>query len=171
MRRLRGEEFARRQNFHRKKLPHLTRRARIAAIIRPSRVRTTMARGLLLAQQHPRNAPMQIPSASSYFGPTSSKATSSTSAAGATNAEPVSGKSKLASKGNDVVQQFLDYAKMDPIQRMRAGILKSMGLTEDDLKNMSPEQQKAVEQKIEQLIQEQLKKNAGKTGQVVDVSA
>jgi hypothetical protein len=111
---------------------------------------------------------MQIPSSSSYFGPTSSKATSSTSAAAT---ESISGKSKLASKGSDVVQQFLDYANMDPIQRMRAGILKSMGLTEDDLKNMSPEQQKAVEQKIEQLIQEQLKKNAGKTGQVVDVSA
>ena len=112
---------------------------------------------------------MQISSSSSFFAPTSSKAASSTSAAA--NAEPISGKSKLAAKGNDVVQQFLDYANMDPIQRMRANILKSMGLTEDDLKNMSPEQQKAVEQKIEQLIQEQLKKNAGKTGQVVDVSA
>jgi hypothetical protein len=127
-----------------------------------------MARALLLAQQLPRNAPMQIPSSSSYFGSTSPKATSSTSAAAT---ESISGKSKLASKGSDVVQQFLDYANMDPIQRMRAGILKSMGLTEDDLKNMSPEQQKAVEQKVEQLIQEQLKKNAGKTGQVVDVSA
>jgi hypothetical protein len=112
---------------------------------------------------------MQISSSSSFFAPTSSKAASSTSAAA--NAEPIPGKSKLAAKGNDVVQQFLDYANMDPIQRMRANILKSMGLTEDDLKNMSPEQQKAVEQKIEQLIQEQLKKNAGKTGQVVDVSA
>jgi hypothetical protein len=46
-----------------------------------------------------------------------------------------------------------------------------MGLTEDDLKNMSPEQQKAVEQKIEQIIQQQLQKNAGKTGQVVNISA
>jgi hypothetical protein len=114
---------------------------------------------------------MQIPSSSNYFAPTNSKPASSTGAASAANAEPVSGKSKLAPKDNDVVQQFLDYANMDPIQRMRASILKSMGLTEDDLKNMSPEQQKAVEQKIEQLIQEQLKKNAGKTGQVVDVSA
>jgi len=112
---------------------------------------------------------MQIPSSSSYFALTGPKAASDTS--NAANAEPISGKSKLASKDNDIVQQFLDYANKDPIQRLRDSILKSMGLTEDDLKNMSPEQQKAVEQKIEQLIQEQLKKNAGKTGQVVDVSA
>jgi TPP-dependent pyruvate/acetoin dehydrogenase alpha subunit len=112
---------------------------------------------------------MQIPS-SGLFGPTGPKAASNANAAGAASG-PVSGKSKLASKNNDVVQQFLDYAKMDPIQRLRANILKSMGLTEDDLKNMTPEQQKAVEQKIEQLMQEQLKKNANKPGQVVDVSA
>ena len=114
---------------------------------------------------------MQIPSSSGLFGLTSSKAASNANAAGAANAGSVSGKSKLASKNNDVVQQFLDYAKMDPIHRLRANILKSMGLTEDDLKNMTPEQQKAVEQKIEQLMQEQLKKNANKPGQVVDVSA
>jgi len=57
------------------------------------------------------------------------------------------------------------------MERMRAQILKSMGLTEDDLKKMSPEQQKAVEQKIEQIIKQELQKNAGTTGQVVNVSA
>jgi hypothetical protein len=36
---------------------------------------------------------------------------------------------------------------------------------------MTPAQQKAVEQKIEQLIKEDMQKNAGKTGQVVDLSA
>jgi TPP-dependent pyruvate/acetoin dehydrogenase alpha subunit len=60
---------------------------------------------------------------------------------------------------------------MSPMERMRAQILKSMGVTEDDLKKMSPEQQKAVEQKIEQIIKQELQKNAGTTGQVVDVSA
>jgi TPP-dependent pyruvate/acetoin dehydrogenase alpha subunit len=65
----------------------------------------------------------------------------------------------------------MDYAKMSPMERMRDSILKSMGLTEDDLKKMSPEQQKAVEQKIEQIIKQKLQQNAGQTGQVVDVSA
>jgi hypothetical protein len=44
-------------------------------------------------------------------------------------------------------------------------------LTEDNPKNMTPEQQKAVEQKIEPIIQQPLQKNAGKTGQVVNFSA
>lgn len=70
-----------------------------------------------------------------------------------------------------VEQQFLKYAQMSPMDRMRANILKSMGLSEDDLKNMTPEQQKAVEQKIKDLIEQQFEKNAGKAGQAVDISA
>jgi TPP-dependent pyruvate/acetoin dehydrogenase alpha subunit len=114
---------------------------------------------------------MQIPSSTSYFGSTATKTTSNAGAANAASSTTSPAMGKLKSKGNDVVQEFMDYAKMDPMARMRANILKSMGLTENDVKNMSPEQQKAVEQKIEQLIKEQLQKNAGKTGQVVDVSA
>ena len=106
---------------------------------------------------------MQIPSSSGLFGPSAASGASSAAAAGTST---VSGKSKLAAKGNDVVQGFMDYAKMDPMARMRANILKSMGLTEDDLKKMTPEQQKAVEQKIEQIIKQKLEKNAGTTGQV-----
>lgn len=33
------------------------------------------------------------------------------------------------SSGNSVVQQFLDYSKMNPMERLRASILKSLGLT------------------------------------------
>ncbi len=54
---------------------------------------------------------------------------------------------------------------------MRANILKSMGLTEDDLKNMSPQQQQAVEQKIRDMIEQQFQKNTDTKGQLVDLSA
>jgi TPP-dependent pyruvate/acetoin dehydrogenase alpha subunit len=60
---------------------------------------------------------------------------------------------------------------MNPIDRMRANILKSMGLTEDDLKSMTPQQRQAVEQKIKDLIEQEFHKNADKKGQLVDVSA
>ncbi len=116
---------------------------------------------------------MQIQSSSSYFGSTATR--TMPNAGAASSASSVSAASSLSagkvSKGDDVVQEFLDYAKMDPMERLRANILKSMGLTEDDLKNMSPEQQKAVEQKIEQLIKQQLEKNANKPGQFVNLSA
>jgi hypothetical protein len=120
---------------------------------------------------------MQISPFTPYFGPSPAQTTSSTGASnaasgtGATTGNTTSPSAGLAPKSDDVVQQFMDYAKMSPMERMRAQILKSMGLTEDDLKKMTPEQQKAVEQKIEQLIKQQLQKNAGQTGQVVDVSA
>jgi hypothetical protein len=106
--------------------------------------------------------------------------TSSSSAAGGADGTgtttsstptPTSVSGGLSSKGGDVVQQFMDYARMSPMERLRASILKSLGLTEDDLKKMTPAQQKAVEQKIEQLIKQDMQKNAGKTGQVVDLSA
>ena len=113
---------------------------------------------------------MQISSSSSFFAPTTANATGSAAPADAGIAG-ASGKSKSASKGRDVTQEFLDYAKMDPIARMRANILKRMGLTEDQLKAMPPEQQKAIEQKIQELIKQQLEKNASKPGQVVNFSA
>ena len=123
---------------------------------------------------------MQIPSFTPYFGSNLTNSTSSTGASNATGstaattgssptATPVT--NGLDTSSDDVAKQFMDDAKMSPMERMRAQILKSMGLTEDDLKKMSPEQQKAVEQKIEQIIKQELQKNAGTTGQVVDVSA
>jgi hypothetical protein len=123
---------------------------------------------------------MQIPSFTPYFGTSTTKSTSSSSgASGASSTDPTAGSSPTAASvtngldtsSDSVVKQFMDYAKESPMERMRDQILKSMGLTEDDLKKMSPEQQKAVEQKIEQIIKQKLEKNAGQTGQVVDVSA
>lgn len=123
---------------------------------------------------------MQIPSFTPYFGPNLTNSTSGTGASNATGSTAATtGSSPTATSvtngldtgGDDVAKQFMDYAKMSPMERMRAQILKSMGLTEDDLKKMSPEQQKAVEQKIEQIIKQELQKNAGTTGQLVNLSA
>jgi hypothetical protein len=75
------------------------------------------------------------------------------------------------SLGNDIEQEFLKYAQMNPLDRMRANILKSMGLSEADLQNMTPQQRQAVEQKIKDLIEQEFHKNAEKKGQLVDLSA
>jgi hypothetical protein len=75
------------------------------------------------------------------------------------------------SQGNSVVQDFLDYAKMSPAERMRENILKSLGLTEQQFEKLSPAQQQAINQKIQQIMLQQIQQNAGKTGQLVNVSA
>lgn len=67
-----------------------------------------------------------------------------------------------------VVEQFLAYARMSPIERMRASILNGMGLSEDDLNAMSPADREKVEAKIKQLIEEKIKEAQKEKGQLVD---
>src|SRR5689334_19356267 len=106
---------------------------------------------------------MQISTTNGLFGPTSARNTNPSK-----SSAPSDGifgtDASSAPSGSSVEQEFLKYAKMDPMTRMRASILKSMNLSEDDLAKMSPAQRSAVEQKIAQLIQQQLQKNSAKQG-------
>ena len=109
---------------------------------------------------------MQISSSPSPFGLSSpSPAAGSGTGAKASN-------SASASQDNGVVQDFLNYAKESPAERLRASILKSMGLTQDQLDKMPPAQRQAVEKKIEDIIKQKLQQDGdGKPGQLVNVSA
>jgi len=66
-------------------------------------------------------------------------------------------------------EEFLTYMKKTPMQRMREAILKEMGLTEDDLKAMDPEQRAAAEAAIAERIKArmlmQAKEQADKASQ------
>ncbi|WP_421781898.1 hypothetical protein [Kiloniella litopenaei] len=55
------------------------------------------------------------------------------------------------------VAAFKDIIGQTPGERMRAQVLRSLGLTEEDLKNMSPEDRKKIEEKIAKLIDENVK--------------
>lgn len=59
-------------------------------------------------------------------------------------------------------QKFLDYAKKSPAEKIRDALLQSIGVTEEEMKNMTPEQRKDVEQKIADKIKETLEQKAGK---------
>ena len=56
-------------------------------------------------------------------------------------------------------------------ERLRASILKSMGLTEQQLDQMPPAQRQAIEKKIEGIIKQKLQQNGGQPGQLVNASA
>ncbi|MGY3691207.1 hypothetical protein ACVIGA_001287 [Bradyrhizobium sp. USDA 3240] len=108
----------------------------------------------------------------SAFGPVTASMTTGTLKKPLT--ADASGSTQAASgspSDGTIEQEFLKYAQMSPMDRMRANILKSMGLSEQDLKAMTPDQLAAVEQKIKQLIEQSFQKNAGKAGQAVDISA
>jgi hypothetical protein len=52
---------------------------------------------------------------------------------------------------------FKDYMSKTPEQRMRDSVLKEMGITEDDVKNMSPEKQLAIGKEIAQRVEDKMK--------------
>lgn len=72
-------------------------------------------------------------------------------------------------------EKFLDYAKKSPAEKIRDALLQSIGVTEDEMKNMTPEQRKEVEQKIADKIKETLQQKAAKgdstSGFFTDISA
>ena len=69
-------------------------------------------------------------------------------------------------------QAFNDYAKMTPAQKMRAAILGSMGLTEDQLKAMDPKERQKIEAKIQEIMKQKIEQSVEKkTGAIIDVKA
>jgi len=69
---------------------------------------------------------------------------------------------------------FLKYQAMTPAQKMRAMILAKLGVTEEQLKAMSPEDRAKIEQKLKDMIKQQVQNDPnkkGKTGQIADVLA
>lgn len=67
---------------------------------------------------------------------------------------------------------FDQFTQMSPAQQMRAMMLGQLGLTEDDLNGMSPEERKKVEDKIKDMIKRQFEaQGQKKTGQIADITA
>jgi len=58
-------------------------------------------------------------------------------------------------------EKFLDYARMSPSERLRDDVLKSLGLTEEDLEAMPTEERRAAEDKIRELIEEKIRQANG----------
>lgn len=57
-------------------------------------------------------------------------------------------------EGDAALEAFQAYMAMTPAEKMRDHILKEMGLSEEDIEAMPPEQQKAVEEMIAQRMKE-----------------
>ena len=71
--------------------------------------------------------------------------------------ECAAAKTKAAREADATAREnFLAYMKKTPEQRMREAVLKEMGLTEEDLKAMSPEEREATEAKIAERIKDRM---------------
>jgi hypothetical protein len=98
---------------------------------------------------------------------TSSLASSSTSSSKANSST-----SLTAKPAETAAQQFLEYAKMTPAQRLHAEMLAQFGLTEDQFKALPPAQQQKINEQIAQMIKKQMgDNNNASTGLITDKSA
>lgn len=68
--------------------------------------------------------------------------------------------------------EFREYAQMTPAEKMRDAALRSLGLTEDDLKAMDPKERLRVEEQIKELIRHKVETSGSdQKGAIVDVTA
>ncbi len=59
-------------------------------------------------------------------------------------------------------EKFLEFQKMSPAEKYRSMFLAQMGLSEEDLEAMSPEEREKIEAIIEQKVKEQLEEDMRK---------
>lgn len=60
-----------------------------------------------------------------------------------------------------VADQFLEFAEKSYEEKMYDLMLKRLGLTEEEVANMSPEQRAEIEKKIEEMIKAEIEKDTG----------
>jgi len=76
--------------------------------------------------------------------------------------------------GMSAKEEFLKFQAMTPAQKMRAMMLAKLGVTEEQLKAMSPEDRKKIEDKLKDMVKQQVQNDPdkkAKTGQITDVLA
>lgn len=56
---------------------------------------------------------------------------------------------------------FLEEARKSPIERMREQILEALGLTEETLAALPPDEKRAMEDKIAKMMEEKLRQSSG----------
>lgn len=60
---------------------------------------------------------------------------------------------------SDAVQEFLDFMDKTPEERMRAQILGSLGMTEEELAALPPDERRKIEDKIRETIETRVRKD------------
>lgn len=68
-------------------------------------------------------------------------------------------------------QIFLQEAQKSPMERMREQIIEQLGLTEDAIDQMPPEERRAVEDQIREMIEQKLREGMGADREAPDSNA
>lgn len=88
---------------------------------------------------------------------------------------PATGFSGFAAKPAErsaAAAEFLEYAQKTAAEQMREQVLRALGVTEDEVKAMTPEERAKIEDKIREMIEQKVREDTEKkTGVLVDVRA
>lgn len=76
----------------------------------------------------------------------------------------------LIAKKKSAADEFMAFAEKSPAEKMREMVLGELGLTEDDLKAMSPADRAKAEEKIAQRLKERMKEQLEKHGGITPAS-
>lgn len=68
-------------------------------------------------------------------------------------------------------EKFLQEAQKTPMERMREQILKELGLSEESLAQLPPEERRAAEDRIRELIEEKIRQAMGADGEAPESNA
>jgi len=83
-----------------------------------------------------------------------------------------SSSTQKAAPAETAAQKFLEYASMTPAQRLHAEMLAKLDLTEDQFNAMSPADQQKIDDKIREMIKQQVDNTTDKRpGMITDKSA
>ena len=89
--------------------------------------------------------------------------TSAAIPSGLANALWVNKQEKAERESDGLLSDFMELSKMSPIERLRKELLEAMGLTEESLAQLPPDQRKAIEEELRRAIKERL--GVDETGQ------
>lgn len=64
--------------------------------------------------------------------------------------------------GKTAEEKFLDFAGKSSAEKMRTMMLASLGVTEEELAAMPPDERLKIEQQIKELMEQKMKENAQK---------
>ena len=70
---------------------------------------------------------------------------------------------KAERESESLLSEFMELSKMSPIERLRKELLEAMGLTEESLAQLPPDQREAIEEELRRTIKERL--GVDETGQ------
>lgn len=76
-----------------------------------------------------------------------------------------------SSKSSSAIAEFLEYQKMTPEEKLRDAILKKLDMTEEELAALPPEERAKVEEKIKEMMKQEIENNMAQKGVLVDLSA